>query len=142
MSRICFGCGAKSEDNDRVCRICGKLLSEEYQPLDSLRSSYRLHGKQLLSEADKIENLFEQNKNSASETAFACFVYSLVPYLGILFVPLALIAGSYGLIFSSLHPNLGGRRLSAWSLVLSLFVLLIQLFLWWLLYLIPEISKL
>ncbi len=142
MNRTCFACGARNEDKHRLCQICGKLLSEEYQPLDFLRSSYHLHGKQIFLQSDKVENLFEQNKNLASKTAFACFVYSLVPYLGIIFTPLALIAGSYGLISSSLYPNIGGRKLSAWSLVLSLLVALIQLFLWWLLYLIPEISKL
>lgn len=136
----CPACGTEVNINSKYCNVCSKNLLEEYQPLDLLRSSYNLHGRKLTDE--KVESLFEQNKNSASETAFACFVYSLVPYLGILFVPAALLAGGYGVIISLIKPDLGGKKLSIFSFISSLIVLFIQFFLWWLLYLIPKLSKL
>jgi hypothetical protein len=85
--------------------------------------------------------LFEKNENSVSETAWACVVYSFVPYLGILFVPFAFLVGSFGVLVSYRKPYLGGRRLSLVSIGLSFVVLVVQIFLWWLLYFIPEIGK-
>jgi hypothetical protein len=143
---VCPACGANVQAESIMCEICGKRLSEGYQPLDLLRASYRLQGKPLVKMHEREsfleeENLFEINKNSASETAFACFVYSLVPYLGIIFIPLALIVGSYGVFVAETNPEVGGKKLSLISLSLSLFVLILQILLWWLLYLIPEIVK-
>lgn len=126
------------------CLVCGKMLIEDYQPLDTLRSSYRLQGKSFLLEnapREEVKDLFEINKNSVSETAWASFVYSMVPYLGILFVPVTLIIGGLGLVISVKNPALGGRKLSLISFGLSFPVLLFQIFLWWLLYIIPELTK-
>ena len=42
MSLVCTACGAEARrGNAKFCLICGKLLKEDYQPLDTLRSSYR-----------------------------------------------------------------------------------------------------
>ncbi|GIU81064.1 MAG: hypothetical protein D6687_00435 [Acidobacteria bacterium] len=141
----CPACGSDVFPESIKCETCGKRLSEGYQPLDLLKASYRLQGKPLVTTLEGKtgeENLFETNKNPASETAFACFVYSLVPYLGIIFIPLALIAGSYGVFVAETNPELGGKKLSLISLSLSLLVLILQILLWWLLYLIPELVKL
>jgi hypothetical protein len=67
-------------------------------------------------------------------------VYSMVPYLGILFVPLAVIAGGAGYFVSYRRPELGGRRLAAACISLSFVMLAVQLFLWWLLYLAPTLA--
>jgi hypothetical protein len=142
---ICSACGTEARRrNAKFCLTCGKFLREGYQPLDSLRASYRLQGKTFALEEQKreeIETLFERNKNTVSETAWACVVYSFVPYLGILFVPIAFLIGSFGVLVSYRKPYLGGRRLSLVSICLSFVVLVIQIFLWWLLYIIPEIGK-
>src|SRR6476620_11247187 len=80
---ICSACGTEARRRfARFCRVCGKLLQEDYEPLDTLRSSYRLQGKIFSVESERIKeatNLFAENKNSASETASAFLVYSLVP---------------------------------------------------------------
>jgi hypothetical protein len=143
---ICSACGSEARRrNARFCLVCGKFLREGYQPLDTLRASYRLQGKKIPlageTKPEKITNLFEKNENSVSETAWACVVYSLVPYLGILFVPLAFFIGGFGVLVSYRKPYLGGRRLSLVSVGLSFVVLVVQIFLWWLLYIIPEIGK-
>lgn len=142
---VCPACGMQAKrEMAKFCLTCGKLLKEDYQPLDTLRASYRLQGRNFAIENPKkeeITNLFELNKNPISETAWACFVYSLVPYLGILFIPLTLVIGGFGAVVSISQPHLGGRKLSLASIGLSFPVLIIQIFLWWLLYIIPELSK-
>jgi hypothetical protein len=142
---ICSACGSEARrGNAKFCLTCGKLLREDYQPLDALRASYRMQGKSFSLDQPKtqeVENLFERNENSVSETAWACVVYSFVPYLGILFVPLALLVGGFGVFVSYRKPYVGGRKLSLVSVGLSFVVLVVQIFLWWLLYIIPEIGK-
>ncbi len=145
VEKICSACGAQAtRETAKFCLTCGKLLREGYQPLDTLRASYRLQGKTFGLENPKKEevtDLFQLNKNPISETAWACFVYSLVPYLGILFVPLTIIVGSFGYVISLNQPQLGGRKLSLASVGLSFVVLAVQIFLWWLLYIIPELAR-
>lgn len=132
-------------DGSNYCLVCGKMLIEDYQPLDTLRSSYHLQGKSFLVEnappKEEIKDLFEINKNAVSETAWASFVYSMVPYLGILFVPFTLAISTFALLVSLKNPALGGRKLSLASFGLSFPVLGVQILLWWLLYIIPELAK-
>ena len=143
--QICSACGAEVErEFAKFCRICGKHLLEEYQPLDTLRASYRLQGKNFQFEKSDErggENLFAENKNSASATAAAFLVYSLVPYLGILFCPGAFVMGGVGIFVSYRKPYLGGGKTSLYSIVLSVVVFAVQIFLWWLLYIIPELGR-
>lgn len=142
---ICSACGAEARrGNAKFCLTCGKILREDYQPLDALRSSYRLQGISFRMEKTmrgKEADLFEQNKNQASEAAWACLVYSFVPYLGILFVPLAFFAGGFGYLVSYRNPSLGGRKLGLICAALSFVVLGIQILLWRLLYIIPELGR-
>ncbi|MEP6901546.1 MAG: hypothetical protein ABJA66_07330 [Actinomycetota bacterium] len=142
---VCSACGSQARrGNAKFCLICGKLLREDYQPLDTLRASYNLQGKSFefqTAEIEEVKNLFEQNKNSVSQTAWACLVYSMVPYLGILFIPFTFLIGSFGYVTALRQPQLGGRRLAVISLAVSFIVLAVQIFLWWLLYIIPELGK-
>jgi hypothetical protein len=142
---ICPACGTKVErEFARFCRVCGKILFEEYEPLDALRASYRMQGKTLRFDRKPLQettNLFEENKNSASSTAWAFLVYSLVPYLGILFCPGAILMGGVGIFVSYRKPYLGGTRTSIYTIVLSFVVFSVQIFLWWLLYIIPELGR-
>lgn len=139
----CSACGAEAErDYAKFCRVCGKLLLEDYQPLDTLRASYRMQGKSFqFGQTEEITDLFTENKNSASSTASAFVVYSLVPYLGILFCPGAFLMGGIGVFVSYRKPYLGGGKTSIYSIALSLIIFVIQILLWWLLYLIPELGK-
>jgi len=89
----------------------------------------------------KETNLFETNENQASQTAWACLVYSFVPYLGILFVPIAFFAGGFGYFVSWRSPHLGGRKLGIICAALSFVVLAIQILLWRLLYIVPELGR-
>jgi len=144
-NRRCSACGMEARrGNAKFCLVCGKILREDYQPLDTLRSSYRLQGQSFLVEnakREEVTNLFKQNENSVSQMAWACFVYSLVPYLGILFIPFTFVVGGCGYFVSLRQPHLGGRKLALVSFGLSFVVLAVQVFLWWLLYIIPELAK-
>lgn len=71
----------------------------------------------------------------------AFVAYSLVPYLGILFCPGALVMGGIGYIRARRTPDGGGRRDSVLGMVLGLVVLGAQIFLWWILYKVPEWSR-
>lgn len=81
----------------------------------------------------KEVNLFGPEEKASSQIAWACVVYSMVPYLGILFVPAAFAVSGKALLSSR------GRRDAAYIAVTFL-MLIIQLLLWWLLYIIPELS--
>ncbi len=142
----CSACGTSAErEFAKFCRVCGKFLREDYEPLDALRASYRLQGKPLSLEPREqtveITNLFEKEENTFAESAKALVVYSLVPYLGILFCPLALFAGVCGVFVAYRKSYLGGGRRAAYGILISFMILGIQILLWWLLYLIPELGR-
>ncbi len=144
-ANFCPACGsAAGGELNSSCKVCGKLLKEGYFPLDNLRASYlrkTLYQPQPNEERKEMKNLFEENKNTASETARAFAVYSMVPYLGILFCPGAVVMGGVGMLVSYRKPALGGGRTSAWSIVGGFLVLAFQIFLWWLLYYIPTLER-
>src|SRR4051794_37643239 len=142
---VCAACGGTaSREASKFCPDCGKLMSEDYEPLDAIRSSYRLQRETLKIAAPPhptpAMSLFPVNRNAMSDTAWACVVYSMVPYLGILFVPLAFTIGGIGYAVSLRRPHLGGKRIAMVSVALSFGILIVQVFLWWLLYIIPEIG--
>lgn len=145
VESVCPACGAQVlREAAKFCRVCGKLLIEGFQPLDNLRASYRLQGKIFPVEnqpKEETPNLFATNKNGASESAKALIVYSLVPYLGILFCPFALVSGVVGAFVAFRNPPLGGGQTSLYAVILSIIIFLAQIFLWWLFYIVPELGK-
>ena len=82
-----------------------------------------------------------RSESGAAATAMAFVTYALVPYLGILFCPGALLFGGVGLLRAWRAPRSGHARAAAWSLALGLLVLCAQLLLWWILYKVPEWSR-
>lgn len=77
--------------------------------------------------------------NGLSSTARAFATYSLVPYLGIVFCPGAVVAGSLGVIHSyRTATDQTGRTACLISLIVGIIVLVIQILLWWILYKAPE----
>jgi hypothetical protein len=81
--------------------------------------------------------LGHHGRNRASATALAFVTYSLVPYLGILFCPGAVLMGIIGWFTSYRNPERAGRGAARASIFFGLFILGGQIFLWWLLYKIP-----
>lgn len=74
-----------------------------------------------------------------ADTARAFATYSLVPYLGILFCPGAVVVGTAGIVKSYRSPQTSeGRRMCYLSTIAGIVVLGIQIFLWWILYRVPS----
>ena len=82
-----------------------------------------------------------KGESGAAATAMAFVTYALVPYLGILFCPGALLFGGVGLVRAWRAPRPGHARAAALSLLLGLVVLCAQLLLWWILYKVPEWAR-
>lgn len=73
-------------------------------------------------------------------TARAFATYSLVPYLGILFCPGAVVLGTVGVVRSYRSNQVSsesGRGVCYASTIVGLVVLAVQLLLWWILYQAP-----
>jgi hypothetical protein len=73
-------------------------------------------------------------------TARAFATYSLVPYLGILFCPGAVVLGTFGVVRSYRSPEISGdssRRICYASTIVGVVVTVVQLLLWWVLYQAP-----
>ena len=152
--RECPACGAKARRADaRFCSACGRWLDETYLPADALRASYSVQrarpasgGQRHKGNVKRIKSSMAsihpaRNTNGASTTALAFVTYALVPYLGILFCPGAVVMGGVGLYNSYHAPERGGRRASYASVLVGLLIFCAQLFLWWILYKIPQWTK-
>lgn len=159
IRRLCPACGTRVRRVEaRFCATCGRTLDESgYLPADSIRASYHLPRRPQRRHA-RAANSFSmsditlrpqsksagrtllpaQNQNTASAIALAFATYALVPYLGILFCPGAIVAGSIGLFSSYRAPRQAGFRVSLFSVFAGLIVFGAQIFLWWILYKIPE----
>jgi hypothetical protein len=148
--RTCPACGVEARRVEaRFCSACGRSLDESYLPTDALRASYNLEQRRIVNRSiskanikplkSSMSSIFPaRNSNGASTTALAFVTYSLVPYLGILFCPGAVLMGGVGLYNSYRVPERGGRRASYMGLAFGVLIFCAQLFLWWILYKIPE----
>lgn len=74
---------------------------------------------------------------SLAATARAFATYSLVPYLGILFCPGAVVIGSLGIVESYRARDSEYRLACYISMIVGLLVLAGQSLLWWILYKVP-----
>ena len=84
----------------------------------------------------------EETRGGIAATARAFATYSLVPYLGILFCPGAVLLGSLGVARSYRDTQDSQHRRTCYiSLLMGVVVLAVQLLLWWILYKVPEWSK-
>ncbi|HET8782796.1 MAG TPA: hypothetical protein VFM63_10290 [Pyrinomonadaceae bacterium] len=81
-----------------------------------------------------------QNKSvHLAGIARAFATYSLVPYLGILFCPGAVVVGTVGVVQSYRSEQTREARLVCYvSTIVGVVVLVIQLLLWWILYRVPQ----
>jgi hypothetical protein len=156
----CPACGARARRiAARFCSTCGRVLGDGYFPADSVRASYRFERapapsrQQHRSTAGRAarrvsarggrEFMPRVRESGAAGTAFAFVTYALVPYLGILFCPGALLFGGVGLVRAWRAPRVehSAVRASALSIALGLLVFCAQLLLWWILYKVPEWAR-
>lgn len=79
-----------------------------------------------------------QSLTAIAATARALATYSLVPYLGILFCPGAVLMGSLGVFRSYRSRQSNVRTSSLLSIGIGMLVFVIQILLWWIMYKVPE----
>ena len=159
----CPACGASVRRVDAsYCAVCGRAFADavDYLPADALRASYhKQHRPPQSKETAIVSNAANNNQvrakqiakiaaaqplrnsNNASQLALAFATYALVPYLGILFCPGAIFTGCVGLVRVRHAPHLNGRRASMQGIVAGILIFCAQLFLWWILYKVPEWVK-
>ena len=77
-------------------------------------------------------SLFEEKRPFGSSAVWACVVYSLVPFVGVVFAPFVFVFGMAGVV--------RGDRSVFKALGVGLLILIVQLVLWWLLYSVPTWS--
>lgn len=156
----CAACGASARRaRARFCATCGRSLAEDYFPTDSLRASYRFerapsprakrkpeilrreHAHVSTAHARMRRDVMPERRgyDAVTATARAFVTYALVPYLGILFCPGALLLGGIGYLRARRAPQ--ARRAAVSSIALGLLTLFVQLALWWILYKVPEWSR-
>lgn len=90
-----------------------------------------------MADANDVVSLFEKKKPFASSAVWACVVYSLVPFVGIIFVPFVFVFG----IIAALGGDGVQRRSVIQPMAAAVLILIVQLVLWWLLYAVPQWSR-
>lgn len=148
MTRTCSACGTDgNRGKARFCMLCGQELEDlTYFPVASLRATYNARrestANQLRAVSNEHRTIFTKtssaNRNGASSTALAFVTYALVPYLGILFCPGAVLMGGIGIVRQWRVPNLGGRNAAYAGVVFGIVIFSAQVFLWWILYKVPQ----
>jgi H+/Cl- antiporter ClcA len=89
----------------------------------------------------RVQSTKYKSMSALPGTARAFATYSLVPYLGILFCPGAVLLGTLGVVRSYRSQQTNGdssRRVYYASTIVGLVVLAVQLLLWWILYQAPK----
>lgn len=75
--------------------------------------------------------MFAIEQNNAAAIALIFVFSSLVPYIGILFCPFAVMAGGFGLLEAWIIPRTGGARLAACCIAFGFLIAGAQILLWW-----------
>jgi hypothetical protein len=141
----CPACGAPARrETARFCAICGRDMGDSYRPADAVRASYHAWRRATSAKEEVAPGrrarvgAIADPVDGAARTALAFAAYALVPYLGILFCPGAIIYGGISMFRARRATGASHLHLAALSVALGLLILYAQLFLWWLLYKAPE----
>ena len=88
-------------------------------------------------DADRL--LFENE--DGVDLARAFLVYSIVPYLGIIFVPFAFATAVSGHLAARRRRDAAARTAALISMLSGGAILAVQILLWWLLYYVPTLHR-
>lgn len=79
-------------------------------------------------------SLFGEKTPFAGSAVWACAVYSLVPLVGIVFVPFIYVV----VVVAMVKGDAGNRQSAIGAMAAGLVILAVQFVLWWLLYAVPK----
>ena len=74
--------------------------------------------------------IFADEGNSSAAIALVLVCSALVPFIGILFCPFAMMMGCYGLLEARFAPRTGGARLAVCCIVFAVLIAGAQVLLW------------
>ncbi|MGI9105361.1 MAG: hypothetical protein ACR2G4_03840 [Pyrinomonadaceae bacterium] len=140
----CPACGAAARRaHAHFCATCGRSLKDIfYAPADVLFASYHQQRNRpaMLFEHELPPTtrgrgmlptgIFEVEQNTATAIALIFVFSSLVPYVGILFCPFAILVGGFGLLEAWFFPQTGGARIAACCIMCALLIAGAQVSLW------------
>lgn len=145
----CPACGAAvRRESAHFCATCGRGLKDNfYAPADSLLASYHLqHTRQGVLFEREMEGtgraaerttkphvslrIFAHEGNTAAAIALIMVFSALVPFIGILFCPFAILIGGFGLLEARFVPDTGGSRLAVCCIVFGFLIAGAQVLLW------------
>jgi hypothetical protein len=155
---VCPACGATARRVvARFCYTCGRAfaIDSDYLPADALRASYHLqreiarpslrvkhesaaHARESVAQYGRTKLPFAPARNSAAALALAGIVYALIPFLGIIFCPGAIVCGMMGAVRARRSFAMDGWRASLFSIVAGVVIFCAQVWLWMILRNIPH----
>ena len=89
---------------------------------------------------DKSPLALDQHRGVAA-VAKAFATYAMVPYLGILFCPGAVIVGGLGIMKGVRSTQTSDLKVCYFSVIAGVLIGVVQIVLWWLLYKVPEWAR-
>jgi hypothetical protein len=141
---VCPACGGVARRaSARFCATCGRSLGAgDYLPTDTLRASYHhqhnrpplVPGHQphraCIGRFGPARDPRAEPQDGVLRIARALVVYALIPYLGILFCPCAVIMGGSAWLYARRAPECGSPRAAVRYVILAIVIFYAQTFLW------------
>jgi hypothetical protein len=140
----CPVCGAaRNRESARFCAACGQDLSADYAPAGLLKASYHRRRQSSPAPVGQLElpARWLSREDGLTALAFAFVTFSVVPFLGILFCPVALLLGICCFARRKTHARIGLGRPTV-AIALTVVVSTVQVGLWWMLTHVPGAERL
>ena len=119
----CPTCNAENETGARQCGTCGARLPRPDPPLSSTSGGEgRLRGRRRrdnnVASAAAI-NPWIQSSNRLATAAYHCSLWAIIPFVGLILGPLAVVLGLLGRRSERQQPTEGGAALANAAMVLG-----------------------
>lgn len=137
--RACAACGQVGNRlTARYCSACGQDLNSDFSPARSLMASYYQQRTRALAVVGRVEPALGTiaREDGLTAFAFAFVTFSVVPFLGIMFCPIALLFSVCCFARRTTHARTELTK-PAVAIALTLVISVAQIGLWWMLVQVP-----